>query len=176
MIRIFQHNFSSGFRPAYVVAASVCLCLALLTFPAQGRPPLLRDQFGATGSLQDHLGSVQVVIVVSAKRLRRIKRWEQAIRKHYATLPLLRVADIPRTAPVEYDTVAAKLRKRLPDDVNVLIDLEGHWSKEYGLDTGVPNLLVFDPAGELAARHAGKYKSTGFEALRIDLDRLLQSQ
>lgn len=155
------------------------LCLALLSLvalSAQGQPPPLEDQFGATGHLDDHLGSVQVVIVVSAKRLRRIKRWEKAIRKHYESLPLLRVADVPRTTPVEYDAVAAKLRKRLPDDVDVLIDLNGVWSDEYGLDTREPNVLVFDSSGRLAAQHAGKFKTARFEALRIDLDRLMQSQ
>lgn len=176
MTDIFHHNRWAGSRPVSRAALGCILCLVLLAGPAHGQPPPLRDQFGASAGHGDNLGSVQLAIVVSAKRLRRIKRWEKKIRKHYATIPLLRVADVPHTAPVEYDVVAAKLRKRLPDDINVLVDIDGHWSSEYDLDTRVPNVLVFDAAGELAGKHAGKYKPELFEALRLDLDRLTQSQ
>lgn len=175
MTFIFQHKLAALW-PAFSVARGLVLGLALLTCAAHGQPPPLRDQFGIVGHLDSHLGSVQVVIVISAKRLRRIKRWEKALRKHYDAVPLLRVADVPRTAPVEYESVAAKLRKRLPDHINVLIDLEGRWSGEYGLDTSVPNVLVFDVSGELVAKHVGKYNSALFEALRLDLDRLTNPQ
>ena len=132
----------------------------------------LRDQFGATHGLRTDAQGLQLAIVVSAKRLRRIKPWEQALYGYDADLPVIRVADVPQTAPAEYEQVAAKLKKRLPEDVNVLIDLEGIWAATYGLDSSVPNILVFNGAGELQALHSGMYKGALFDALAADLDRL----
>jgi len=130
----------------------------------------LRDQYGIPGGLSDDGDGIQIAIVVSAKRLRRIKPWEQAIRKYDQDLALVRVADVPRTSPTEFDTVATKLKKRLPEDLNVLIDLEGLWVDAFDLDSSVPNVLIFDRKGELLASHSGMYKRSLFEALRADLD------
>ena len=130
----------------------------------------LMDQFGAPGGLVNDADGLQVAIVVSAKRLRRLKAWEQAIRQIDTDVPIVRVADVPRTAPTEYESVAEKLRKRLPEDVNVLVDLEGVWAETYTLDVNVPNVLIFDGAGTLLATHSGMFKKSYAEALEADLD------
>jgi hypothetical protein len=143
----------------------------ILVTVARAEELQLRDQFGVSGGLLRDGSGPQVAIVVSAKRLRRIKPWERALRERDPEVPLVRVADVPRTAPTEYATVAAKLRKRLPEDVSVLVDLEGQWATTYGLDTSVPNLLVFDATGELLARHMGMYSVALFEAFHADLQR-----
>jgi hypothetical protein len=133
----------------------------------------LMDQFGVEDGLHGDGESIQIAIVVSAKRLRRIKPWEKAIREYDEGLALIRVADVPRTAPTEYDRVAETLRKRLPEDVNVLIDLDGVWAERFELDASVPNILIFDGAGQLRASHRGMYKKVLFEGVRTDLDRIL---
>jgi hypothetical protein len=130
----------------------------------------LIDQYGEPGGLVTDRDDLQVAIVVSAKRLRRLKPWEQAIRAIDEEVPIVRVADVPRTAPTEYETVAEKLRKRLPPDVNVLVDLQGVWASAYQLDVNVPNVLIFDGAGTLVAVHSGMYKKAYAEALKADLD------
>lgn len=129
----------------------------------------LRDQFGEPGGLTTEVAGLQLAIVVSAKRLRRLKAWEQAIRKIDEDVSIIRVADVPRTAPTEYETVAAKLKKRLPPDLAVLIDLKGVWAMAFELDVNVPTVLIFDGAGVLLARHAGMYKKSYFAALEMDL-------
>lgn len=129
----------------------------------------LRDQYGQVGGLASDAEGLQVAIVVSAKRLRRIKPWEQAIRTIESDVPLIRVADVPRTSPAEYQSVADKLKKRLPEDLDVLIDLDGVWMQTFDLDTNVPNVLIFDGAGTLLARHAGMYRNDQFDALAADL-------
>ena len=133
----------------------------------------LQDQYGVARGLDQHAGQVQVAIVVTAKKLRRLKPWERALRKNYPDLPVLRVADVPVTAPTEHEQVAKKLRKRLPEDIVVLIDLDGAWSRRYQLDVSVPNLLVFNAQGELRSVHAGLYKSALFAAFQQDLDAVL---
>jgi hypothetical protein len=132
----------------------------------------LPDQYGAMSGLTDDGSAIQIAIVVSAKRLRRLKPWEQALRDYDDGMALVRVADVPRAAPTEYERVAETLRKRLPEDVNVLIDLEGIWAERFGLDTSRPNILIFDGAGTLLASHAGMYQEVLFEAVRTDLERI----
>ncbi len=134
----------------------------------------LKDQHGDPGGLSTEADGIQIAIVVSAKRLRRIKPWERAILEFDDTLELIRIADVPRSTPTEYQRVAEKLRKRLPDNVNVLIDLKGVWVSEFRLDSSTPNILVFDRAGRLLAQHAGMYKRALFDALQADLE-LIQS-
>ena len=131
----------------------------------------LRDQYGESGGLRTDGDGLQIAIVVSAKRLRRLKPWEQAIRRIDENVPLIRVADVPRTAPTEYEAVAAKLQKRLPEDLHVLIDLEGVWAETFDLDPGVPNVLIFDGSGTLLARHSGMYRTRHESLLEADLKR-----
>ncbi len=78
----------------------------------------------------------------------------------------MRVADVPRTSPTDYERVAEKLRKRLPPDVPVGIDLEGAWADALGLDTSVPNVLVFDSSGQLAHRQSGMYRKSSYPELQ----------
>jgi hypothetical protein len=79
---------------------------------------------------------------------------------------------VPRTAPTEYETVAARLRKRLPEDLNVLVDLDGVWAKHFELDSSAPTVLVFSPSGQLEASHHGMHSRERFDALEADLERL----
>jgi hypothetical protein len=148
------------------------LLVALLGAGARAEVAVLDllDQFGSPGGLNGEGATLQVAIVVSAKRLRRIKPWERALRERDPVVPLVRVADVPTTTPTEYDQVAAKLRKRLPEDVRVLVDLEGRWASTFELDTSVPNLLVFDGGGTLLARHQGMYSKALFDAFYADLE------
>ena len=136
-------------------------------------PPLLPDQHGEMGGLQNQPQALQMVIVVSAKRLRRLKPWERELRERYPDLGLLRVADVPVSSPTPVEEVAARLRKRLPADVDVLIDLDGTWAGQYNLDISVPNLLLFDSDRSLIVQHAGFYKRQRFEALAVDIDQAI---
>lgn len=150
-------------------AAIASASLGALAGPAAGDLPALRDQFGEPVTLDAAAGRVQVAIVVSARKLRRIKPWEKAMRGEFPDLVVVRIADVPRTSPTDYDRVAEKLRKRLPPDVPVGIDLDGAWADALGLDTSVPNVLVFDSSGRLAYRQSGMYKKSRYEPLHAAL-------
>ena len=159
-------------RLARFLAGAVLLAAAAGLAQAAGvadAPVGLKDQFGAEGGLDTAAAERQIAIVVSAKRLRRLKAWERAVREIDADVNIVRVADVPRTAPTEYERVAEKLRKRLPPDVPVLIDLEGVWASVFELDVNVPTVLVFGADGTLLARHAGMYRQDKFDALAADL-------
>jgi hypothetical protein len=151
------------------ICAGLLLLLGQAAYAVDPAKLTLVDQYGAPGGLETDRPGLQVAIVVSATRLRRLKAWEQAIRRIDDSVPLVRVADVPRTAPTEYESVAEKLKKRLPPDVNVLIDLEGVWAEAYELDVTVPNVLIFDGMGELVGVHSGMFRKSLEEALKADL-------
>ena len=131
--------------------------------------PILLDQFGEPVSLTATTDQVQIAIVVSARRLRRIKPWEKAMRQEFPDLVVVRIADVPRSSPTEYEKVAQKLRKRLPEDLSVGIDLDGQWSAALDLDTQVPNILLFDATGTLIYRQSGMYKKSRYPPLQTAL-------
>ena len=136
-------------------------------------PPPLPDQFGELGGLDMRSTAEQLVIVVSAKRLRRLKPWERELRERYPDLDIVRVADVPVSGSADTEAVAAKLRKRLPDDVAVLMDMNGVWAQAFQLDTSVPNLLLFSSQLELLVQHAGFYKRADFERIHKEFDAVL---
>ena len=111
----------------------------------------LMDQHGVSDRLAAHRDHVVVVMVVTGKRLRNLKAWEKELRESYPEVHFLRIADIPEEPPVTREQVAEKLAKRVPEDISILIDIERRWAGEMKLDTGRPNLLLFDEEGKLAA-------------------------
>ena len=118
---------------------------------------VLRDQFGRSDSLTAHAGQPQVVFVVSAQRLRRLKQWEVELDRRLDGVGFLRIADVPAEAgkPPTFDDVASKLRKRVPQTVRVLVDTERHWAGALGLDTREVNVLAFDANARVVAHVRG---------------------
>lgn len=121
----------------------------------------LRDQYGHEDSVVAHNSAVVVVIVIDAKRLRKIKGWEKGLLARFPELEFMRVADIPTAPPVTEARVAEKLVQRVPQGVSVLIDMQRRWANTLSLDTSQPNLLVFNQQGKIAARYAG-HPTEGF--------------
>jgi hypothetical protein len=120
---------------------------------------LLRDQHGRTDSVAAHLGKPLAVFVVSARRLRRLKDWQRELDRRIEGVEFLRVADVPPERgqpPPSFEEVAAALRKRVPEDVPVLVDLERRFARELDLDTREVNVLLLDATGGSVARLRGR--------------------
>jgi hypothetical protein len=110
----------------------------------------LRDQYGRGDSLAAHRGKPQVVFVVSAPRLRRLKDWEVELDRRLEGVGFLRIADVPPEPgqpPPRFEDVAKALRRRVPEEVSILIDLERRFARDLELDTREVNVLLFDAAG-----------------------------
>ena len=133
--------------------------LALLAGAAAGTewPPMLPDQYGASGGLSDFEGQAVVAIVASGRKLRWIRRWEEVLRAEF-DLRSVRIADITDDPRPSETQVAEMLRKRAPENVKILIDLQNLWATTYSLDTGEPCLLLFDSDHNIVAQFRGRPK------------------
>ena len=117
----------------------------------------LRDQHGQVDSILGRRGAPVVAVVVSVRRLAMIEKWERDLSIRVPGVSFFNVADLPADAPVDLERTAETLRKRVPAGVNVLLDPGREWAAAFGLDTGLPNLLLFDAAGQLRARFRGRW-------------------
>lgn len=143
----------------------ICVLFAVLGVMAAAQAPYLstittqefHDQFGHTDSLARQRGTLVIAVIVSMRRLAMIERWERDLAERVPGIRFLNVADLPANAPVDLERTAATLRKRVPPGVAVLVDPARQWATTFALDTTVPNLLVFDAKGQLAARFRGRW-------------------
>ena len=139
------------------MASHLLLLLAVLAATAvAAQPPALADQYGTNIGLDDYAGEAVLAIVVSARKLRHIERWEKKLRAEMPQLRSLRVADINEQPTPSQAEVATKLRERVPEGVSIQIDLQSLWATYYALDTGEPCLLLFDSAHNVIARYRGR--------------------
>ncbi len=122
----------------------------------QSLPDGLPDQYGKAVSMAAYEGQPFVVIVASGRKLRHIKGWEEGLRESYPELVSARVADITDMPRPSHEQVAEKLRKRAPEGVSIMIDLENRWATAFSLDTEEPCILIFGSNGELRARFRGR--------------------
>lgn len=118
---------------------------------------VLTDQHGGEDSLGAHRGEVVLVFIVTATGLLNTKFWEEDLREQVEDVTYLRVADIPEEPPVTFERVALKLKIVAPAQVPVMVDMERQWARALDLDTAVPNLLLFNREGQLAARYRGRW-------------------
>jgi hypothetical protein len=149
-----------------------CLLLAA-SLLAQAAPGPLPDQNNKTVSLADYRNQPVVAIVVSGRKLRHVKKWEEGLRAVYPDLTTVRVADINEEPRPTQEQVAEKLRKRAPADVSIMIDLNNIWANEYQLDTSEPCLLLFDDTGQLIAEFRGRANQTRIAEVTSALTPLL---
>ena len=146
---------------------------SLLAVGAWAQPPALADQYGNSASLKDYAGQPVLAIVASGRKLRQIKGWEEGLRKDYPQLVSVRVADVKDVPRPTYDQVAKKLRKRAPEGVSIIIDLENRWANEYELDTNEPCLLLFDADGNVMAQFRGRANKTRLAEVSAALARVV---
>lgn len=141
-----------------------------------GIPPVLErpllDQFGRPDSLGAYRGSVALVLLVTAKRLRQLKDWEADLGDRFPSLQILRVADVPDDRPPDEERIREKLRDRVPPEISILVDLGRDWARALDLDTSEPNLLIVTDQGVLAARYRGRHREDLADRVAVTLREL----
>ncbi len=119
----------------------------------------LPDQLGGRDSLAAHRGSPVVAVVVDARRLGTVRRWEQDLLARFPGLHVMTIADVNEATPTSIARVAAVLARRVPPGVAVLIDMERLWAREFALDTAAPNLVLIDADGAPVATFRGRWNA-----------------
>lgn len=122
------------------------------------RPPMLQDQYGQNSGLGDYTGEAVLAIVATPRKLRWIRKWEETIRAEMPGLTSIRIADVNEQPPPDRNKVADLLRKKVPEDISVLIDLQRHWANYYTLETSEPCLVLFDSDHHVVAKFRGRPK------------------
>lgn len=135
------------------LAVSLALSSGLGTLGIQVMP----DQHGGQDSLAAHRGHPVVVVVVDARRLGTVKRWEKGLLTRFPGLHILTVADVNEKKPASLGQVALVLERRVPKEVAVLIDMQRLWAEQLDLDTAAPNLILVDAGGDLVAQFRGRW-------------------
>jgi hypothetical protein len=142
-----------------MISRLICIALCLYAAAVFAEPSALPDQYGQSGGLDQYPDQALLVIVASGRKLRWIGRWEEQLRAELPQLVSLRVADIKETPRPSLQQVATKLRKHVPENVSILIDLDNAWASEYQLDTDEPCLLILDQDHGLIAQYRGRPKT-----------------
>jgi hypothetical protein len=142
------------------IHAIICMLIAWSAINSAGAatPPALQDQFGISGSLSDFVGQPVLAIVASRRKLPWMGRWEKTIRPELPQLNSIRIADITDEPRPTEARVAEMLRKRAPENVSILIDLQNQWASIYELDTTEPCLVLFDSDHKVVAKFRGRPK------------------
>lgn len=156
----------------------ICFFAALLTLSVSiGAETIadvrLRDQFDQEDSVAAHRGEVVMVMVITAKRLRKLKRWEVELRKRFADLHVIRVADIPGEPPLTVEQVTRKLALWVPKDISVLIDMDRAWASALPLKTRSPNLVLFNRKGNMTARFRGPVSPDFLEVVSEQVEKAM---
>jgi hypothetical protein len=125
----------------------------------------LEDQLGRDDALERHRGRPVLAMVVEAGGLRQLRSWELALRERLPELDFFRVADVPRGRGITRERVLDRLEGRVPEEISILIDMEGSWARTLGLDTSSPNLLLFD--ADLGLAHLFQGRKTGAMVERV---------
>ncbi len=134
--------------------------MAWLTSTSAGAasPSALQDQYGINGSLSDFTGQPVLAIITSRRKLPWMGRWEKAIRPELPQLNSIRIADITDKPQPTEARIAEMLRKRAPENVSILIDLQNQWASIYELDTTEPCLVLFNSDHKVVAKFRGRPK------------------
>jgi hypothetical protein len=134
------------------MSGAAAVFLAVLSSAPPSVPPLpaaavarlagreLLDQHGRPLRLAELHGAPAVVLLVSARRARLLRGWEQALP---APRPaLFRVVDVPPGGRAA--EVAATLRRRAPRDVRLAVDGDRAFAEALAVDPAEPVVLVLD--------------------------------
>jgi hypothetical protein len=133
---------------------------------------VLVDQLDREDALDRHRGQPVLAMVVEAGRLRQLRAWEFALRERVPEVDLFRVADVPTGRGVTRERVLDRLDGRVPEEVSLLIDMEGRFARELGLDTSQPNLLLFDSELRITHRFLGRQTEAMVERVAAALAEL----
>lgn len=135
----------------------------------------LKDQLDREDSLLNYKGDVVVLLAAgNGKTLRRIKSWEETLRKRYGeTLKVLRVANAEEAKDKTPEEVKKKLQERVPEEISLLIDWDGQVVRAFNLDRQDINIVIFNKNLDIVYIDTGRVEERKEGAFQV-LDILLK--
>ncbi len=125
--------------------SAISLLITALFAPAPPLEPLPTLRSSERVSVTEIASDEQptILIVVAAQRLRLTKAWELAIRESIGDVQIIRIAELKADAEIE--AVRRKLGRRIPAEIDLLLDAGGSWAQQLELDVNEPSLLLLRP-------------------------------
>lgn len=123
-------------------------------------PPDLTDQYGKPYSYQNMMGQPLLLIVADARKLRWIGSWEKKLRRTLPELRSYRVTGVLKKPTPTVDDVAKVLRRWVPENVPIAIDINNYWATRFTLDINQPCLVLLNADGDVVAKWRGRPKKS----------------
>ena len=149
-------------RPASLLLALAGVAIALVVAGgAQAqetrREILLRDQFGKTDGPGRHHGQAVLLIYGTADGMRRMKAWEDGIRKQVpGAVVVLRGLDARSARGQKTEAeVNERLQQVVPSDIAILVDWKGDLVRAYDLPDADVSTTILDSKGRACQTVAG---------------------
>jgi hypothetical protein len=156
----------AGLLLALVGATAV---LGSATGAAAQAAVLLKDQYDKVDGPGRHLGQAMLLIYGKVDGLRRMKGWEDRIRKEIpGTLVILRGLDARSARGQKTETeVNERLRLNVPPEISLLIDWNGDLVRAYRLPDADVSVTIVDAKGHGCRSIAGPVHEETFEEMRL---------
>ena len=121
------------------------------------REILLRDQFGKTDGPGRHHGQAVLLIYGTADGMRRMKAWEDGIRKQVpGAVVVLRGLDARSARGQKTEAeVNERLQQVVPSDIAILVDWKGDLVRAYDLPDADVSTTILDSKGRACQTVAG---------------------
>ncbi|HEX7213313.1 MAG TPA: MMPL family transporter [Methylomirabilota bacterium] len=152
-----------------VALIGVTTVLAPLGAGAQdGKEILLKDQYGKADGPGRHRGAAMLLIFGKVDGMRRMKGWEDRVRKEIpGTLVILRGLDARSARGQKTETeVNERLQLNVPPEISLLIDWNGDLVRAYRLPDADVSVTIVDAKGHGCRSIAGPVNKETFEEMR----------
>jgi len=158
------------------IAMSVSISGTSLAQESQ-RDILLKDQFGKLDGPARHRGEAVLLIYGKPDGMRRMKAWEDRIRREVpGTLVVLRGLDGRGAKGKKTEAeVNERLQQNVPDDIAILVDWSGDLVRAYRLPDAEVSTTILDAKGRVCSTVAGSVTSEGLEQVRNLLIRVRET-
>ena len=138
---------------------------------------LLKDQFGKLDGPARHQGQAVLLIYGKVEGMRRMKAWEDNLRRTVpGTLVVLRGLDARSAQGKKTEAeVNERLQRNVPDDIAILVDWNGDLVQAYGLPDAEVSTTILDAKGRACSTVAGPVTSDALEQVRHVLMRMRET-
>ena len=173
-------------RDAAVRVGSLMVLMSILTTGVTGpglaqaaaRDVVLKDQFGAVDGPARHRGEAVLLIYGKVDGMRRMKAWEDRIRKKIpGPLVVVRGLDARSVQGKKTETeVNERLQQNVPPEIAILVDWNGDLIRAYDLPDAEVSATVIDAKGDACRTVAGSATAEAVEQVLSVLRRVRETR